>query len=229
MAFYPINLKITGRLCVVVGGGSVAFRKVKSLLDCGAVIRIVSPCVEDSLKEIIVKRHVEWLEREYAEGDLRGAFLVFAATSVPGVQKQVQEEAEKYKIMLNSADDPTRSNFHVPAHFRRGKVLVAVSTEGGSPALSKQIREWLEEEIGQEYEAIVDFLAMVREAVVSRDRDYSSHKELFQNLLRLDIEGLIRDSKWFELQMVLLQELPGEIDSVTLMKRFLHEHDKKKL
>ncbi len=108
-------------------------------------------------------------------------------------------------------------------------MLVTVSTGGGSPALSKQIREWMEEEIGQEYEAVVDFLAMVREAVVSYDDDSFGHQELFQRLLQFDIIGLIRDGNWFDLQMVLLQELPEEIDSATLMKRFLHEHDKKKL
>ena len=229
MAFYPVNLKISNRLCVVVGGGSVAFRKVKSLLDCGAVVRILSPYVIDGLKTIILENRVEWFEREYVEGDLHGAFLVFAATNNPDVQKQVKEEAKKYKVLVNSADDPGACDFHVPAHFRRGKMLVTVSTGGGSPALSKQIREWLEEEIGQEYEAVVDFLAMVREAVISRDSDSSDHKELFQNLLNFDIAELIRDGNWFDLQMVLLQELPEEIDSATLMKRFLHEHDKKKL
>lgn len=228
MALYPINLKVSDRLCVVVGGGSVAFRKVKSLLDCGAVVRIVSPYVEDGLKEIILDKHVEWFDREYVEGDLYGAFLVFAATNNLDVQKQVKEEAREYKVLINSVDDPVACDFHVPAHFRRGKMLVTVSTGGGSPALSKQIREWLEEEIGQEYEAVVDLLAMVREAVVSRDDDSSSHKELFQRLLQSDIVRLVREGNWFDLQMVLLQELPEEIDSVTLMKRFLHEHDRKK-
>lgn len=229
MALYPINLKITDRLCVVVGGGSVAFRKVKSLLNCGCVVRIVSPYVEEGLKEIILKQQVEWFEREYVEGDLQSAFLVFATTNNPDVQKQVKEEACKYKVLINSADDPGSCDFHVPAHFRRGKMLVTVSTGGGSPALSKQIREWLEGEIGQEYEAVVDFLAMVREAVVCRDGDSSGHKELFESLLKFDIVGLIRSGNWFDLQMVLLQELPEEIDSVALMKSFLHEHDKKEL
>ncbi len=171
---------------------------------------------------------MEWLEREYVEGDLRGAFLAFAATSDPEVQQQVKEEAEKYKIILNSADDPVGSDFHVPAHFRRGEMLVTVSTSGSSPALSKQIREWMEQEIGQEYEAVVGFLAMVRDAVVSRDTGSIPHKELFQNLLKIDIVKMIRDGNWFDLQMVLLQELPEDVDSVALIRRFLDAYDKKK-
>jgi len=225
MSFYPVNLKISGLLCVVVGGGPVALRKVRGLLDCGAVIRIVSPYVEPELKEIIFEKQVEWLEREYVEGDLQAAFLGFAATGDQDVQRQVKRDAEKYGIMLNYVDNPEGSDFHVPAHFRRGKMLVTVSTGGGSPALSKQIREWLEGEIGVEYEAIVDFLAMVREAVVGRDDDSASHKELFQKLLKVDIVRLIRERNWFDLQMVLLKELPGDIDSAALIKRFLQQHE----
>ena len=227
MPLYPVNLNITNRLCVVIGGGSVAFRKVKTLLDSEGVVRIVSPYVEPGLKKIILEKQVEWFEREYAKGDLQGAFLAFAATSDPDVQLQVKEEAQKYQAILNSADDPVGSDFHVPAHFRRGKMLVTVSTGGGSPAMSKQIRERLELDFGSEYEAVVDFLAMVREDVVSSDVDSSTHQKLFHNLLKVDLLGLIRESNWFDLQMVLLQELPENIDAVAIIKRFLDEHDKK--
>ena len=227
MFLYPVNLNIANRLCVIIGGGSVALRKVKSLLDCDAVVRIVSPYVEPGLKKIILKNQLEWFEREYAKGDLQGAFLAFAATSDPDVQLQVKEEAHKYQAILNSADDPVGSDFHVPAHFRRGKMLVTVSTGGGSPAMSKQIRERLELDFGSEYEAVVDLLAMVREAVVRCDVDSSTRQKLFHNLLKIDILGLVCDGNWFDLQMVLLQELPENIDAVALIKRFLDEHDKK--
>lgn len=227
-ALYPVNLRLCDRLCVVIGGGRVASRKIKTLLICGAVVRVVSPYVQPDLKKIILDRRLQWLEREYVEGDLQGAFLAFAATSDPGVQQQVKEEAERYKIILNSADDPVGSDFHVPAHFRRGEMLMTVSTGGSSPALSRQIREWLEQEIGPEYEAVVGFLAMVRDTVVGRDNDSVAHRELFQNLLNLDIVKLIRDANWFDLQMVLLQELPEDVDSVVLIRRFLDTYDKKK-
>jgi len=224
-ALYPVNLKLHDRLCVVIGGGNVALRKIRSLLACGAVVRIVSSNVLYDLAKIIREHRLEWLKRDYVEGDLQGAFLAFAATSDPVVQQQVKEEAERYKIILNSADDPVGSNFHVPAHFRRGELLVTVSTGGSSPALSKQLREWLEQEIGLEYESVVGFLALVRDAVVSRDNDSTVHKELFQNLLKVDIVKLIRDKNWFDLQMMLLQELPEEVDSVALLKDFLEVYD----
>lgn len=224
-ALYPVNLKLNDRLCVVIGGGNVALRKTRSLLACGAAVRIVSSNVLYDLAKIIKEHGLEWLKRDYVEGDLRGAFLAYAATSDPAVQRQVKEEAEKYKIILNSADDPVGSNFHVPAHFRRGELLVTVSTGGSSPALSKQLREWLEQEIGQEYESVVGFLALVRDAVVMRDNDSNVHKELFQNFLKADIVKIIRDKNWFDLQMLLLQELSGEVDSVALLQGFLEVYD----
>jgi len=225
MALYPVNLNIVNRLCVVVGGGNVALRKVNNLLDCDGLVRVISPSVDSGLEKIIHRGNVEWFEREYAKGDLQGAFLVFAATADPSVQRQVREEALRSGVILNSASDPVGSDFHVPAHFRRGKLLVAVSTGGGSPTLSRKIREKLEVEFGHEYEAVVDFLAMVREVVLNTVTDPVERRKLFDNLQKIDIVGLIRDGNWFELQMLLLQELPAEIDTPQLIKRFLDVYD----
>jgi precorrin-2 dehydrogenase/sirohydrochlorin ferrochelatase len=226
MALYPVNLNITGRLCVVVGGGSVAFRKVSSLLECGADIRIVSPSVTAALQEIIVANRLVWFERDFAEGDLQGAYLAFAATSRGEVQELVKRDADRFQVLLNCADDPHGSDFHVPAHFRRGEMLVAVSTGGGSPALSRQTRRRLEREIGPEYEATVALLALVRKAVLRQGGNSSDNKEVFQNLLKVDIVEMVRDANWFELQMLLLRELPADIDAARLLDEFLREHDK---
>lgn len=225
MALYPVNLKITDRLCVVVGGGNVACRKVRNLLGCGAVVRVVSPRVDPELEKLIRQNNIEWIGREYVEGDLLGAFVVFAATDNPGVQRQVSAEAKKNRIILNCADDPAGSDFHVPAHFRRGDLLVTISTNGGSPALSKQVRLKLEKEIGPEYESVVGLLSLVREAIVGRDKDSVTHGEIFRNLLQENIVELIHDSNWFDVQMLLLDELPADVDSADLMRRFLDIYD----
>ena len=225
MALYPVNLKVTDRLCVVVGGGNVACRKVRNLLGCGAVVRVVSPRVDPELEKVIRQNSIEWLRREYAEGDVQGAFLVFAATDNPGVQEQVAVEATKNRIMLNCADDPAGSDFHVPAHFRRGDLLVTISTNGGSPALSKQVRLKLEKDIGPEYESVVGLLSLVREAIVSRDQDSVTHGEIFRNLLKKNIVELVHASNWFDVQMLLLDELPADVDSADLVRRFLDTYD----
>jgi precorrin-2 dehydrogenase / sirohydrochlorin ferrochelatase len=229
MSFYPVNLQITDRLCLVVGGGGVALRKVKGLLEAKGRIRVISPTIERELRILADKGKIEWLPRSYAEGDLKGVFLVFAATSDRDAQLRIKREAERLAIMVNSADDPGGSDFHVPAHFRRGKMLITISTGGGSPALAKKIREQLEEEIGQEYEAVVDLLALIRERLLGGRDETAVHAELFRRLLHLGVVDLLLQANWFELQMLLLRELPEEIDAVALVRQFLEKHDRQLL
>jgi len=226
MTFYPVNLRIKDRLCLVIGGGAVALRKTRSLLEAGARVRVVSPELAGGLRTLVAEWRVEWVERGYVTGDLRGAFLAFAATGEPTVQDKIMVEAEERAVLVNSADDPFASNFHVPAHFRRGKMLLTVSTGGGSPALARRLRKQLEEEFGREYGAVVDLLAMIREAVVPEERDAEGHRRLFNRLLDLGIVDLILKRDWFQLQMLLLHELPETCDGVALLKTFLEKHDR---
>lgn len=229
MPFYPVNLQIDNRLCVIVGGGIVALRKIRGLLETKAKIRVISPHVEPELRILSASGKIEWIQRGYADGDLRGAFLVFAATNSRDVQCRVKNESEKLASLINSVDDPAKSDFHVPAHFRRGKMLVTISTGGGSPALAKRIREQLEETIGPEYEAAVDLLALVRESLLETRQDEAEvHTELFRRLLGMGIVELLLEKNWFELQMLLLRELPEEIDAVALVRQFLEKHDTSK-
>lgn len=226
MSWYPINIRIAHRLCLVIGGGPVALRKVKGLLQGGARVRVISPAVEPELRRLSELQDIEWFQREYVEGDLRGAFLAFAVTDNDAVQDKIMNEAARSTVLLNSADDPRRCDFHVPAHFRRGKMLITVSTGGGSPALAKRIREQLEDTIVPEYEAVVDLLSLIRNEVVGRNGDSAAHAELFRRLLQAGVVELLLAANWFDLQMLLLRELPDEIDAVALMRQFLEKHDK---
>lgn len=227
MTLYPLNLQINGRLAVVVGGGVVALRKVKGLLAAQARIRLICPQLEGELLEIAEAERLDWLPRPYAEGDLQGAFLVFAATNDRQVQARIAREALRQGVLLNSADDPAGSDFHVPAHFRRGHLLVTISTGGGSPALAKIIREKLEREIGPSYGAVVDLLARIRQQLVAsgREEESSANGEIFRRLLQQNLVDLVASGNWFELQMLLLRELPESIDAVALVRTFLEEYD----
>jgi precorrin-2 dehydrogenase/sirohydrochlorin ferrochelatase len=228
MPLYPANLNIADKLCLVVGGGAVALRKTQSLLAVGAIIRVISPEVRAELRRLVQDKEIEWFQRGFAEGDLKGAFLVFAATNNPAIQVLIAEEAVKCSVLLNSADDPWGSDFHVPAHFRRGKMLVTISTGGSSPALAKKIRQRLEMDLVPEYELVVELLSLIREKVVSLSDDSVSNGMLFSRLLQLGIVELILESNWFDLQMMLLRELPESADAVTLLKNFLEKYDKSK-
>ncbi|MFT5697617.1 MAG: precorrin-2 dehydrogenase/sirohydrochlorin ferrochelatase [Desulforhopalus sp.] len=225
MSLYPINLKIENILCLVVGGGLVALRKSRGLLQAGAKVRVISPDLVPELRRLVETGDVEWFERPFAEGDLEGVRLVFAATNNRKVQILVEEEAKKHKILLNSADAPLESDFHVPAHFRRGPMIVTVSTGGGSPALAKKLRQQLEDKIVPEYRAVVVLMGLVRERVIAINDNQQVNHDIFRRLLEGDLVTYVLEENWFDLQMLLLQELPAEIDSAILMKTFLERQD----
>ena len=143
---YPISLNISGKLCVVVGGGQVAERKVLSLLNAHAAVRIISPQLTERLAEVVtevvteqavkktVKDTVQWWKRGYQHGDLDEALLVFAATDNRQVQDAVVQDAQQTGLLVNVVDAPEKCDFQVPALVRRGDLTLAVSTNGASPA-----------------------------------------------------------------------------------------------
>jgi len=225
MSLYPINLNIENSLCLVVGGGAVAFRKIRGLLQVDAKVRVISPELIPDLRLLADNGTVEWFERPFVEGDLDAVSLVFAATNNRKVQLLVKEEARKNRVLLNSADAPVESDFHVPAHFRRGPMIVTVSTGGGSPALAKKIRKQLENEIVPEYQGVVELMGMIREGVISLNDDQAVSGEIFRSLLEGDLVEYVLEENWFDLQMLLLQKLPEELDSAALMKTFLQSQD----
>ncbi len=209
---YPVSLDISGKRCLVVGGGSVAARKIKALLLCGGIVQIISP----EACTVIVRRaeagEIDWLRRGYQHGDVKDAFLVFAATDDPAVQKMVAEEAAHYHVLLNSADNPPLSDFHVPAKIRRRDFVIAVSTGGGSPALARLLKLQLAREYGEEYGILVELMARIRRLVVSRFSSAEKNKVLFQSILRLPVLDCIREENWEKLQRLLENELPVGID-----------------
>jgi precorrin-2 dehydrogenase/sirohydrochlorin ferrochelatase len=221
MLLYPVNLNINNRLCVVVGGGAVASRKVRGLLAAGAAVRVISPVLRQDLYELSRQGRIEWLDRDYAHGDVADAFLVFAATDNRAVQEEILTETMENKGLINSVDDPRHSHFHVPANFRRGSVLVTVSTSGGSPVLAGRLRRQLESLIGEEYEAVVYLLSLIRAEIVAAGGDSRSNSQLFNRLLDRGLVELVRKKNWFELQMLLVDVLPDTLDGVAIMKQFM--------
>ena len=133
---YPVSLDIGDKRCLVVGGGTVAARKIKALLLCGGIVQIISPEACKLITRLAESGEIDWLKRGFQPGDVKDAFLVFAATDNPSVQKMVADDAARHHVLLNSADNPPLSDFHVPAKIRRRDLVIAISTGGGSPALA---------------------------------------------------------------------------------------------
>ena len=155
---FPINLNLDGRRCLLIGGGRIATRKAEQLLACGADLTVLAPEVTSELRSL----PVTVLERRYADGDLEGFRLVVTATADPVVDQQIFDEAERLGIWVNSADDPQRCSFTLPAVVRRGDVMVTASTGGTSPALSTWLRQQLSGIIGEEFALIATELSAER-------------------------------------------------------------------
>jgi precorrin-2 dehydrogenase/sirohydrochlorin ferrochelatase len=154
LVLYPIFLDISGRRCVVVGGGEVANRKARKLLQARARVVVVSPEVGAELESVAIEVH----RRPYRDGDLEGAYLAFAATDSREVNAAVAREAEERGVPVNVADKPSDGDFALPSTLRRGRLQVAVSTGGASPTLARRIKDELEEVFGPEWAGIVEEL-----------------------------------------------------------------------
>ena len=187
--YYPVFLDVAGRRCVVVGGGEVAVRKVGALLDCGARVAVISPEMCEALRSLVEEGRAEAVGRKFKRGDLKGAFLVVAATSDECTNEDVAEEARSLGVLVNVADVPGLSSFIVPSCFRRGDVTVAVSSGGKSPALAKRIRRDLESVVGEEYGELCALVENVRSEV--RERNVSA--ETWQRALEPQTATTLRD------------------------------------
>ena len=196
MSFYPICLDLEARACVVVGGGRVAERKVLGLLSCKAQVSVISPALTEELQLQHVSGDIEWIDREFRQGDLAQAFLVIAATDDEETQKRVYEEADANNLLLNVADVPQRCNFILPASAKQGDLTISVSTAGKSPALARKIRMELEKRYGPEYRVLVDILGAIRPQVLASGLPQIENEQLFKQLLHDDMEEWIKNKNW---------------------------------
>lgn len=155
---FPVNLTLHGRPVLVVGGGRIALRKVEQLLMADAEVTVLSPMFVEEFTSL----PVTLVERVYAAGDVDAFRLVITATGNTPVDQQIFDECEAKGIWINSADDPDRCSFTLPAALRRGDLMVTVSTGGASPALASWLRSHLELSIVPEFEEVVSRLAIER-------------------------------------------------------------------
>ena len=160
--YYPIFLNLSGKNCVVAGGGQVALRKVTTLLQYGADITVISPRLCKGLGELDCAGKIKVRRRSYQAGDLQGAYIAIIATGNRSVNRQASLEAGLNKIPVNVVDDAGLSDFIVPSIVRRGSVSIAISTAGKSPALARKLRSKLEGELADEYADLALLIEGVR-------------------------------------------------------------------
>ncbi|QNK90308.1 MULTISPECIES: bifunctional precorrin-2 dehydrogenase/sirohydrochlorin ferrochelatase [unclassified Sporosarcina] len=164
MKSYPIMLNIEGKAVVVVGGGLIAYRKITGLLQAGAYITVISPVIHSKIEQLFIENKISWKNKLFEPVDLDSALIVIAATNSEIVNTFVASSAGKHQL-VNIVDNPELSTFHVPAKLTRGDLTISVATGGGSPTLSKSIRDELAVIYDDTYGDYLEFLTLSREKV----------------------------------------------------------------
>ena len=198
---YPVNLLVTGRRCVVVGAGRIAARKIDSLVQAGAEVVVVAPEVGAEVRAWAGEGRVQLVERRFEPSDVDGAWLVVTATDDPEVNRAAFEAGEARRIFVNSADDPANCSFTLMSVVRRGDIVVSIGTNGRSPALAAYLKEHVRDEMGPEYETLLDLLSEAREEIRSTGR--SSEDSDWRAAIDSGILELIREGRESEARELL--------------------------
>lgn len=207
MRYYPINLDIRNRKCLVIGGGGVGTRKVATLLDCGAAVFVVSPEVTPKLQDLSNNGNVSLEKRAFRPSDLDGAFLVIGATDDEVLNRTIHLEAERLGILCNIADRPDVCNFILPSIVKRGDLTISISTSGKSPAFAKKLRKDLEAEFGEEYAEFLQLMGGIREKLLAEKHEPEAHKHLFEALINKGLVDMVKHRRTDEINSLLLETL----------------------
>jgi siroheme synthase-like protein len=182
--FYIACLRLTGRRCVVVGGGEIGLEKVEGLLACDGEVTLIAPAAVAALAALAEEGSIRWERRAYAgPADLEGVFMAIAATSDTNVNIAVYDDAERRAMLVNVVDVPPLCNFILPAIVRTGPLAIAISTAGASPALAKRIKRQVAAEFGEPYARLAVLLNEVRGWAKATLPTYQDRKEFFEGIV----------------------------------------------
>ena len=182
--FYIACLKLSGRRCVVVGGGEIGLEKVDGLLACDAQVTLIAPTVEPALEQYASEGSIDWQRREYAgPDDLEGVFMAIAATNDTDVNIAVYDDAERRAMLVNVVDVPPLCNFILPAIVRTGPLAIAISTAGASPALAKRMKREISELFGEPYADLAVLLNDARGWAKGTLPTYQDRKVFFEGIV----------------------------------------------
>jgi len=224
MSYYPIFLQLEGMTALVVGGGGVAQRKVETLLEYGASISIVSRKLTDKLKQLVDAKGVRYLGPDMDDAFFDNVSLVIAATDDAQLNHRVSQGARQRGLLVNAVDQPADCTFIVPSIVRRGDLMIAISTSGKSPALSKKIRKGLEAQFGNAYAEFLGLMGRLREAVLAMGLAQQENSRIFHEIVESDIlEALAQEDRGtveaslrrilppsMDIEAILHDEVPGK-------------------
>ncbi|MDD5347188.1 MAG: bifunctional precorrin-2 dehydrogenase/sirohydrochlorin ferrochelatase [Candidatus Omnitrophica bacterium] len=184
MRYYPLFADINEKKCCVIGGGSVALRKARALLDAGARVWVISPRLSEGLRRLKNRSRITHINARYQARFLSGASVVIAATDQRLVNARVSADARKARIPVNVVDVPRESTFIAPSYIARGDLVIAISTGGTAPALAKKIRRDLAAAAVPRYCRLLKKLARARTQFKGTVASAGTRKKLLEAIIR---------------------------------------------
>ena len=201
-----------------MGGGAVAFRKVKTLLECGAIVSVVSPRFSGSFDPLATHPGLTLIRRPYAEEDLDGRFLVIGATDDEALNRRISADARRRNMLCNIADVPDACNFILPAVVDRGDLILAVSTSGKSPAFAKKLRKDLEKQYGEEYIEFLKLMGAIRKKLLLTEHAPEAHRPQFERLIQSGLLEMVKNRQPSEINRLLYDVFGSGYDYDTLIR-----------
>ncbi len=211
---------LTGREVLVVGGGSVAGRKIATLIEYGAIVSVVARELSPELKNLVDNGRVKYLGGEFSLVFLKDRFFAIAATDDPELNHRISQAAQAKGMLINAVDQPADCSFIVPSIIRRGDLVVSVSTSGKSPALAKKIREELSSQFGIEYELFLRMMGKFRESVLSRSSDQKDNSRVFHSIVDSGLLDAVRTDDHMKAAKI-LSDIMGQKISTKDIKDYL--------
>lgn len=175
---YPVNLNLKGKPCLVIGGGHVAARKIRRLLEENAEVTLVAPELIPVLEKDAEEKRLHWEKRNFRPGDEENFHLVITASGNEKIASYLKEKIKGKFFLYNAADFPRYGNIMLPSRFYRGRLMIAVSTEGQSPAMSKYVRQYLEREVPETFGLWLERVSVLREKL-KKETDSPRQREIF--------------------------------------------------
>lgn len=219
MSYYPIFLQLEGMTALVVGGGGVARRKVETLLAFGAKVSIVSRELVPELRRLVDNGDVRLLGEEMEDRFFDDVSLVIAATDDSVFNHRVSEGARIRGLLINAVDQPADCTFIVPSIVRKGDLMIAISTCGKSPALSKKIRKRLETQFGDEYADFLSLMGRLRKVLLGMGLPQQENSRIFHEIVESGIIEALAKRDRETVAAILKQVLPAGMDIAAVMDR----------
>ena len=200
MKLYPINLDVAGKSCVIVGGGKVALRKIRGLLEVGARVKVIAPEICAEVEELFRRGEIFWTRENFSPELLSDELILIAATNSLEINRQACEAAQARKILVNVVND-TGGNFNVPSRIRLGDFLLTISTGANSPAFSKFVRQMLEAELGENFDAGLEIISQARREVKRLLPNQSAREKFWREILTAEVWQLLKSGELDKLKI----------------------------